>query len=68
MRAHVQLPESIALRSSCSGSQSDRPPMRQDGDQTLTPETSEPSTTLAPLWLQCTSTAREKMDVVEEGT
>jgi hypothetical protein len=68
MRAHVQLPESIALHSSCSGSQSGRLPMRRGGDQTLTPGTSQPSTTLAPLSLQCTSTARERTAVVEEGT
>jgi hypothetical protein len=68
MRAHAQQQESIVSCSSCLGSQSGRPPMHQGGEQTSAQGTLQRSTILDRLSLGCTLTAKERMDVVAEGT
>lgn len=68
MRAHIQLQESIVSFLSCLGSRSGRPLMHQDGEQTSAQGTSQRSTISDRLSLGCTSTAKERMDVVVEGT
>ncbi|KAG6512820.1 hypothetical protein ZIOFF_030954 [Zingiber officinale] len=68
MRARVRLPEFTGLCSCCSGNRFVRPYMHPGGGKTSTAGTSQRFTTSGPLWPQCTSIAKERMGVVEEGT